>query len=156
MLLASGLSGGTNGPEGAKAVLESAVWVDTDDDGIREKNGARLTIRWLTYPSRQEHPLLAESAQASLREIGMDVDINCTTNCRELPKDMASFDVCASTLVTAPSGDPQYFFTTSYLPGMSCNFSAYENGVVSAMMEERSTVFDTAKWGNWRSAYNRQ
>ena len=137
----------TYDPEGAKAVLEEAGWVDTDGDGIREKDGVKLTIRWLTYPSRQELPLLAESVQASLKEIGMDVDINCTANRREFLADMTSWDIYASALVTAPSGDPQYFFTTSCLPGMSYNFGAYENEEVSAMIEELSTEFDTAKRG---------
>lgn len=74
-------------PEGAKAVLEEAGWVDSDGDGIREKDGVKLSVRWLTYPSRQELPLLAESAQASLKEIGIDVDINCTANRREFLAD---------------------------------------------------------------------
>lgn len=133
----------TYDPEGAKAILEAAGWVDTDGDGIREKDGQRLTIRWLTYPSRQELPLLAEAAQASLRQIGMDVDINCTANRREFLKDMTSWDLYASALVTAPSGDPQYFFTTSCLPGMSYNFGAYENERVNALIAQLSTEFDT-------------
>ena len=135
----------TYDPEGAKAVLEQAGWVDTDGDGIREKDGVKLTIRWLTYPSRQELPLLAEAAQASLKEIGMDVDINCTASRREFLADMASWDVYASALVTAPSGDPQYFFTTSCLPGMSYNFGAYDNPNVTARIAELSREFDTAK-----------
>jgi len=132
-------------PEGAKALLEEAGWVDSDGDGIREKDGVKLTIRWLTYPSRQELPLLAESAQASLKEIGMDVDINCTANRREFLADMGSWDIYASALVTAPSGDPQYFFTTSCVPGMSYNFGAYDNPQATAMIEELSREFDTAK-----------
>ena len=55
------------------------------------------------------------------------------------------FDVYASALVTAPSGDPQYFFTTSCVPGMSYNFGAYENAEVNALMEKLATEFDTAK-----------
>ena len=132
-------------PEGAKALLEEAGWVDTDGDGIREKDGVKLVIRWLTYPSRQELPLLAESAQATLKEIGMDVDINCTANRREFLADMSSWDIYASALVTAPSGDPQYFFTTSCLPGMSYNFGAYENEHVNDMIAQLATEFDTAK-----------
>ncbi len=135
----------TYDPEGAKALLEGAGWLDTDGDGIREKDGTRLTVRWLTYPSRAELPLLAESVQASLKQIGIDVDINCTANRREFLKDMTSFDIYASALVVAPSGDPQYFFTTSCLPGMSYNFGAYENEKVSALIEELSTEFDTAR-----------
>lgn len=137
----------TYDPEGAKALLESAGWVDSDGDGIREKDGVKLTIRWLTYPSRQELPLLAESAQASLKEIGMEVDINCTANRREFLADMGSWDIYASALVTAPSGDPQYFFTTSCVPGMSYNFGAYDNPEVTALIEDLSKEFDTAKRG---------
>ena len=132
-------------PETAKAVLEEAGWVDTDGDGIREKDGVKLVVRWLTYPSRQELPLLAESAQASLKQIGIDVDINCTANRRQFLADMSSWDIYASALVTAPSGDPQYFFTTSCLPGMSYNFGAYENEHVNDLIEKLSTEFDTAK-----------
>lgn len=132
-------------PEGAKAALEAAGWVDTDGDGIREKDGTKLVVRWLTYPSRQELPLLAESVQASLKDIGIDVDINCTANRRDFLADMTSFDIYASALVTAPSGDPQYFFTTSCLPEMSYNFGAYENVEVNELIHNLSTEFDTAK-----------
>jgi len=134
-------------PEGAKALLEEAGWVDTDGDGIREKDGQKLVIRWLTYPSRQELPLLAESVQATLKAIGIEVDINCTASRREFLADMTSFDIYASALVTAPSGDPQYFFTTSCLPGMSYNFGAYENAHVNDLMNQMATEFDTARRG---------
>jgi peptide/nickel transport system substrate-binding protein len=134
-------------PEGAKALLEEAGWVDTDGDGIREKDGQKLVIRWLTYPSRQELPLLAESVQATLKAIGIEVDINCTASRREFLADMTSFDIYASALVTAPSGDPQYFFTTSCLPGMSYNFGAYENEHVNDLMNQMATEFDTARRG---------
>ena len=130
-------------PERAKALLENAGWVDTDGDGIREKDGVKLTVRWLTYPSRQELPLLAESAQASLKAIGVDVDINCTANRRAFLADMGSWDIYASAMVTAPSGDPQYFFTSCCAPGMSYNFGDYEDPQVTALIEALSREFDT-------------
>ena len=134
-------------PEGAKALLEEAGWVDSDGDGIREKDGQTLVIRWLTDPRRQALPLLAESGQATLKGIGIEVDINCTASRREFLADMTSFDIYASALVTAPSGDPQYFFTTSCLPGMSYNFGAYENDHVNDLMNQMATEFDPAKRG---------
>ena len=132
-------------PDAAAEILEEAGWVDTDGDGIREKDGTKLTIRWLTYPSRQELPLLAESVQDSLKQIGIDVDINCTANRREFLADMSSFDIYASAMVTAPSGDPQYFFTSCCAPDMSYNFGAYENDEVTGLIEELSTEFDSDK-----------
>lgn len=137
----------TYDPKEAEKILEEAGWKDSDGDGIREKDGKKLTIRWLTYPSRQELPLLAESVQASLKEIGIEVDINCTANRREFLADMNSWDIYASALVTAPSGDPQYFFTTSCIPGMSYNFGAYENEKVTTLINQLSTEFDPAKRG---------
>lgn len=132
-------------PEGARQVLEAAGWRDTDGDGIREKDGVKLTVRWLTYPSRQELPLLAESAQATLKDIGMEVDINCTANRREFLADLNSWDVYASAMVTAPSGDPQYFFTSCCVPGMSYNFGAYSNPEVTDMVSRLAGEFDTAR-----------
>ena len=52
-----------------------------------------IQIRWLTYPSRQELPLLAEAAQATLKEIGMDVQINCTSDNNTIRKDPTLWDV---------------------------------------------------------------
>lgn len=132
-------------PAQARAVLDAAGWVDTDGDGIREKDGTKLILRWLTYPSRQELPLLAEAAQATLGEIGIGVDINCTANRRQFLSDASAWDIYASALVTAPAGDPQYFFTTSCLPGMSYNFGGYENPSVTAGIEALSTEFDPAR-----------
>ena len=60
---------------------------------------------------------------------------------------MTSWDIYASAMVTAPSGDPQYFFTSCCVPGMSYNFGAYENTDVNAMIDELATEFDTEKRG---------
>lgn len=129
-------------PEGARAVLEKAGWVDTDGDGIREKNGQTLTIRWLTYPSRQELPLLAESAQAALGEIGFEVIINNTANHNSIRVDPAAWDVYASAMVTAPTGDPAYFFTTHCLDSSAVNNGHYHSDELESLAAELNATFD--------------
>ena len=132
-------------PEGAKAVLEKAGWVDTDGDGIREKDGQTLTIRWLTYPSRQELPLLAEAAQATLGEIGFEVIINSTADHNSIRVDPAAWEVYAGAMVTAPTGDPAYFFSTHCLDSSAVNNGHYHSGELEALAAELNGTFDTER-----------
>jgi peptide/nickel transport system substrate-binding protein len=129
-------------PEGAKAVLEAAGWVDADGDGIREKDGQKLTIRWLTYPSRQELPLLAESAQATLKDIGIEVIINCTADVHSYRTDPTAWDVYASAMVTAPTGDPEYFFATHCLDDSPANNGGYHSDKLEGLAAELAAEFD--------------
>lgn len=134
-------------PEGAKAVLEAAGWVDTDGDGYREKDGQKLSIRWLTYPSRQELPLLAEAVQATLKDIGMEVIINSTADHNSIRVDPTAWDVYASAMVTAPTGDPAYFFTTHCLDSSDVNNGHYHSDKLEALAAELSETFDTTRRG---------
>jgi len=132
-------------PEAAKAVLEQAGWVDTDGDGIREKNGRKLVVKWLTYPSRQELPLLAESAQSTLKAIGIAVDINNTADNNQVVKDPKKWDVYAMANVQAPTGDPEYWFTVFAVSTATKNQGKYQNAQLDALETQLSREFDPAK-----------
>lgn len=129
----------------AADVLESAGWRDANGDGVREKDGKPLVLRWLTYPSRQELPLLAEMVQADLKSIGVKVDVNSTADHNALRRRPETWDVYASAMVTAPTGDPAYFFTTHALASSSENNGGYVNPELEALAETLSNTFDPAK-----------
>lgn len=128
--------------DNARHLLAQSGWKDTDGDGYVDKNGEKLTLRWLTYPSRQELPLLAENVQASLKQIGIDVKINCTANHLDYVK-KGKWDIYASAFVCAPTGDPEYFFTTHCLKNSSKNRGGYYNEQLEQLEEQLSTTFDT-------------
>ena len=130
-------------PEAAKQTLEAAGWVDSDGDGVCEKDGQRLVLRWLTYPGRIELPLLAESAQATLGTIGFDVQVNSTANHTDVRKDTSAWDIYASALVTAPTGDPEYFFGTHAVAGASANYGNYQSSAVQELFDQLHVAFDT-------------
>ncbi len=128
-------------PKASRALLEEAGWTDTDGDGYVDKNGQKLTLRWLTYPSRQELPLLAESVQAVMKEIGIDLQVNCTANHLDFVAE-GDWDIYASAFVTAPTGDPEFFFTTHCLDSSSKNRGGYHSDELEALEEQMSRTFD--------------
>lgn len=128
--------------DNARNLLAQSGWKDTDGDGYVDKNGEKLTLRWLTYPSRQELPLLAENVQASLKQIGIEVKINCTANHLDYVK-KGEWDIYASAFVCAPTGDPEYFFTTHCLKNSSKNRGGYYNEQLEQLEEQLSTTFYT-------------
>lgn len=130
----------------AKEVLEQGGWKDSDGDGFVDKDGKNLTIRWLTYPSRAELPLLAENAQSTLKDIGIDVKINCTQNNKEYLKNN-EYDIYASSFVTAPTGDPQYYIANNYIDTGLNNVGSYHNDEVESLTNELRSEFDINKRG---------
>ena len=132
-------------PEGARQVLEEAGWTDADGDGVREKDGTSLVLRWLTYPSRQELPPLAQSAQATLGEIGFRVEIISTADHNRVRNDSSAWDIYASAMVTAPTGDPEYFFAYHCLDDSSNNDGHYHSDRLEELARELSVEFDTER-----------
>ena len=57
--------------EKAIALLEEAGWVDSDGDGIREKDGQPLAFKW----SALHHEEIGEAMQGQLRDVGMDLEV---------------------------------------------------------------------------------
>ncbi len=131
-------------PEEAKELLKEAGWTDSDGDGYVDKDGETLSLRWLTYPGRQELPLLAESAQATLKAIGIEVKVNNTENTQDF-LDKGDWDIFASAFVTAPTGDPEYFFTTHCLKESAKNRGKYYNEELEALETQLHEEFDPEK-----------
>lgn len=133
-------------PEEAKELLKEAGWEDTDGDGYVDKDGQNLMIRWLTYPGRQELPLLAEAVQAALKEIGIEVKVNNTENTKDF-LEKGDWDIYASAFVTAPTGDPEYFFTTHCLKDSAKNRGKYYNEELEELETGLHAEFDPEKRG---------
>ena len=131
-------------PEEAKKLLEESGWKDTDGDGYADKDGQKLTINWLTYPTRLEQPKLAEYAQATLKEIGIDLQVNNTSDHRTYAEN-GDFDVYVSSTTTAPTGDPEYFFTSTVTGAK--NYGNYQNEEVTKLTDQLHQTFDKEKRG---------
>jgi len=60
-------------PEMAEQILEAAGWVDTDGDGIREKDGEALRMNYICFPGGGCSQ--AEVIQAQWKDVGVDLEL---------------------------------------------------------------------------------
>lgn len=61
-----------NDKERAMELLEESGWIDSDGDGIREKDGETLTFTWYAWTDSTTIP---EAMAEQLREVGFDMQI---------------------------------------------------------------------------------
>ena len=130
--------------DGAKDILTAAGWIDSDGDGYVDKDGKNLELNYLTYTSRQELPLLAESAQASLKKIGVKLNVNATDNYKTFLKS-GDYDIFSKAIVTAPTGDPEYYFTSHIVSGAVDNAGNYDSAEISRLEDELHNTFGADK-----------
>lgn len=67
-----------NNPDRARELLWDAGWVDTDGDGIRERDGEDFEVTFLLASGlvgRWPYDTIAEIVQAQLKDVGIRVDI---------------------------------------------------------------------------------
>ncbi|MDA3858555.1 MAG: ABC transporter substrate-binding protein, partial [Roseovarius sp.] len=108
--------------EGAKALLEEAGWTDTDGDGIRDKDGEKLSLLYQTSTNavRQDFQALIKQwwgeigVETELRNISASVFFGSDPGSPDtFPKFYSDVDMYANNF---DGTDPQ-----SYLAGYTCN-----------------------------------
>ncbi len=65
-------------PDEARHLLAQAGYVDSDSDGILDKEGQPLEIIIGGYPERFQLPIMAEAAQSMLADVGIKAEVHIT------------------------------------------------------------------------------
>lgn len=129
--------------EKAEAVLDEAGWVDSDGDGIRDKDGTPLAFTISTHTDDTSRFQVVEYLQNQLKDIGMDIDVSLT--------EWASFSAAMMqhSLQVWVAGwlnqlDPDRMFDMFYTDGGS-NYGNYSNADVDAALEAGRMASDEAE-----------
>lgn len=127
----------------ADKLLTEAGWVDTDGDGIRDRDGQKLELSLLTYSTRPGLPPMAEAITSQLGEIGIAV----TTEVMEYGaiterREQGDWDMCLAAYTLAMVPDPQPILTSWYGTNGTDNWPGYSNPQVDALIAEASNITD--------------
>jgi len=125
-------------PAKAKEMLDAAGWVP-GADGIREKDGERLSFTIMNRSSRPERTAVAQVIQAMLKDVGVEVTFEDLENAawlqKWLSKDWES--VIGGWIIGA---DPS--ITALYACDGSNNFTGYCNEELDKAMKASDATFD--------------
>jgi peptide/nickel transport system substrate-binding protein len=134
-------------PEMAASLLEEAGWVDSDGDGIREKDGENLRLDMIMFDSSTNKPL-AELVQALVTEMGFEAVLDVT------PYDAFAERVTTADFNTAEMNwtalDPHLvifnmFHSSQVDGGGQFNRSRIADPALDALIEQASRSIDPAE-----------
>ncbi|MEN8143472.1 MAG: ABC transporter substrate-binding protein [Gemmatimonadota bacterium] len=137
-------------PDSAAAILDREGWIDSDGDGVRDKDGVPLRFELLTNQRSAIYPDMAQIVQAQLADIG----VVAVPRMLEWQTVLAmhrsrDFDaVLTNWVLDNFRVDPRILFHSRYaaMPN-SANRSGYENETADRLMDEgaRTTEAGSAK-----------
>lgn len=129
-------------PVAAKKILTDAGYKDTDGDGILEKNGKPLKLKFTTYKRIAQEDIATE-IQAELKKTGIDVELKIGEKFNIIEE--GGYDFCMVCLVTAPTGDPGYFMTKRFGKNGALNYTKTNDPQLEALAKELAVTYDKNK-----------
>lgn len=122
------------------AFMEKEGW-QKNEEARWEKNGKLFEINMLTFPQRPELTVMAEIIQSELLANGVQVNLRQVENIDEaLAKE--KWDVAMYSMLTAHTGDPEYFLNLFYRSDSNSNVSHYASPVLDRLITQLNETAD--------------
>lgn len=129
-------------PERAKEMLAAAGWVDTDGDGVLDKDGMPFRFELRTNQGNDLREDIIVIVQGDLAKIGVDVQpqlMEWNTHITDLKA--KRFDAAVSGWSVDFNFDPTDLFSTRAIEG-KYNYPSYSNPRADTLMQQALTTLD--------------
>jgi oligopeptide transport system substrate-binding protein len=138
-------------PDKARELFAQAGWKDTDDDGILDKNGKKLTLT-LWHNQREILAALCSSVQADLHDVGVDIDVRALQWASYLDKVRNNEAIFFRFGWMADYPDPDNFIWTLFSSANigQDNSTRYSNPAVDKLLDQARSITD---WGKREKLY---
>ena len=124
----------------AKQILESLGYIDTDGDGYVEKDGQNLSLT-IAYYKRLSQEAIATELQSALKKIGIHAELQLHEGTKYLEN--KEYDLGFYSMVTMPTGNPEYYLNALLSEGGSVNYSGYDNHAMQVLLKQLNDSYDT-------------
>ncbi len=133
-------------PERARALLDSAGWVDADGDGVRERDGEKASFELVTNPNAVREDILA-IVQADLARVGVQVRAS-VREAQTLGADITGperrFDAFVLGWISQFQHDDRQFFSCAQPEG-PFQWAGYCNPDVDRLLDRVANLEDRAE-----------
>jgi len=130
-------------PEKTKKIFQKFGWIDSDKDGMLDKNGKKFEFSIITNQGNKSRAVAAELIQSHLKKVGMKVNIRILEWSTFIHQyiDKKNFD--AVILGWSLSRDPDQYplWHSSQQKEGQYNFVSYTNKEVDKLLEEGRRIF---------------
>ena len=126
--------------EKAAEVLDNAGYVDTDNDGVREMNGAPISLVMAVTENASTD--FCDVLASDLRSIGVEMRTESYLNLDSFETyNGVNWDMSLSGKYMTPTGDASYFFDQDVITGGSANYGGYSNPELDKLADQLHKTF---------------
>ncbi|WP_100407084.1 ABC transporter substrate-binding protein [Bacillus solitudinis] len=122
-------------------LLENKGW-KKNSDGYWEKEGKVFEVTMLTFPQRPELSIIGEVIQNHLMNEGIIVKIHQVENIDDALANN-QWDISMYSMLTAHTGDPQYFLNVFYKSSSLSNVSHYSSNIIDEKINKLNTTTES-------------
>jgi peptide/nickel transport system substrate-binding protein len=130
-------------PNRAKQLLDEAGWIDTNSDGIRDKNGTPFRFKFMIVSGYDLHERIAKLLKDSAAKIGIEIILDpyeWSVFQEKLTK--RSFDATTLSWGGVVQADPYQIWHSSQIEGRGSNRVGFNNKEADAIIENARLTLD--------------
>jgi len=133
-------------PERTRQLLDEAGWVDSDGDGIRDKDGVPFIFRYMIVSGVYLHEQIAKLVKDSAAQVGIEVILEPFewSVFSERAKNR-QFDAVSMAWGGNVESDPYQIWHSSQIEGHGSNMVGFNNAQADALIEEARQTMDKDK-----------
>ncbi len=133
-------------PVGAKTLLDEAGWTDSNNDGVRDKGGAKFEFDFSVMSGSETGRRFSELLQEKCKLAGIAVNIRQIEGATFFDK-MFKGEYDGTALAWRLENDPDVYdtFHSSQVPPIGLNHTFYSNPEVDSLLELGRIEFDRQK-----------